>query len=78
MDKGYDLVTIHSEVHNMHISLIHLIPEVLRQNIDDEFQHVIQFKSELRYTIWPRLNKGILFHLSESIRVRSGANAVPS
>jgi hypothetical protein len=49
----------------MHISLIHLIPEVLRQSIDDEFQHIIQFKSELRYTIWPRLNKGVLFHLSE-------------
>ena len=49
----------------MHISLIHLIPEALRQSIDDEFQHIIQFKSELRYTIWPRLNKGVLFHLSE-------------
>ena len=49
----------------MHISLIHLIPKVLRKSIDNEFQHVIQFKSELRYTIWPRLNKGVLFHLSD-------------
>lgn len=56
---------IQRRLHHMHISLIHLIPEVLRQSIDDEFQHIIQFKSELRYTIWPRLNKGILFHLSE-------------
>lgn len=48
----------------MHISLIHLIPDALRKKIDEEFQHVIQFKSELRYTVWPRLHKGILYYLS--------------
>ena len=50
----------------MHISLIHLIPDVLRQIIDEEFQYIVQFKSELRYTIWPRLHKNIRFHLTDN------------
>jgi len=49
----------------MHISLIHLIPKVLRQCIDEEFQHIVQFKSELRFTLWPRLNKGIMHYLND-------------
>lgn len=48
----------------MHISLIHLIPKALRQHIDEEFQHVVQFKSELRFTLWPSLHKGILYYLN--------------
>jgi hypothetical protein len=50
----------------MHISLIHLIPDVLRQRIDEEFQYIVQFKSELRYTVWPRLHKGVLYYLSDN------------
>lgn len=65
MDKGYDLVTIHSEVHNMHISLIHLLPSPLRQEIDNQFSHIIQYHSKLRFTLWPRLSKGIRFHLQD-------------
>jgi len=50
----------------MHISLIHLIPDALRQRIDEEYQYVIQFKSELRFTVWPRLRKGIFHYLSDN------------
>jgi hypothetical protein len=49
----------------MHISLIHLIPSSLRGEIDKQFSFIVQYHSELRFTLWPRLNKGIRFLLKE-------------
>lgn len=43
----------------MHISLIHLIPSSLREEIDKQFSYIVQYHSELRFTLWPRLNKEI-------------------
>lgn len=47
----------------MHISLIHLIPNKLRNDIDEQFSHVIQFTPQLRYTLWPILTKYVRFQL---------------
>lgn len=63
MDKGYDLVIIHSRVHKMHISLIHLLPNPLREEIDNQFSNIVQYHPKLRFTLWPRLNKAIRFQL---------------
>ena len=49
----------------MHISLIHLIPSSLREEIDNQFSYIIQYHSKLRFTLWPRLNKGIRFQLRD-------------
>lgn len=47
----------------MHISLIHLIPSSLRKEIDCQFSYIVQYYSESRFTLWPRLHKGIRFQL---------------
>lgn len=50
----------------MHISLIHLIPNKLRYDIDEQFSHIIQFTPNLRYTLWPLMTKYVRFQLRDN------------
>jgi hypothetical protein len=50
----------------MHISLIHLIPNKLRYDIDEQFSHIIQFTPNLRYTLWPQVTKYVRFQLRDN------------
>ena len=50
----------------MHISLIHLIPNKLRRDIDEQFINIIQFTPKTRYTLLPQMNKFLIFQLSDN------------
>ncbi len=56
----------------MHLNLLTMLPNELREKLDKEYALIIQVKPACRYTLWPRL-RTIIYHFTDDDAVRQAA-----